>query len=224
MPWSSFAATLRPMAPRLPMATVSSAAAGWFIETGRIPAARKAAAPSNASILLGYASPSVSRRAYRILATESTTFHPRLMGRRGAVASNSHLSANAGADVLKAGGNAIDAAVAMALVEGLVNPQMHTIGGECPILLRVAGENRVIALNGNTAAPMRATPAAYRARGLQDVPDSGILAAGVPAAFGALLTALTRWGTMSLRDLVAPALELAKHGFPVSEGLRNQHK
>lgn len=166
----------------------------------------------------------MSRRAYRILPTESTTFHPRLMGRRGAVASNSHLSANAGADVLKAGGNAIDAAVAMAFVEGLVNPQMHTIGGECPILLRVAGESRVIALNGNMAAPMKATPEAYRARGLKDVPDSGILAAGVPAAFGALLTALTRWGTMPFRDVVAPALELAKGGFPVSEGLRNQHK
>ncbi|MEQ1853740.1 MAG: gamma-glutamyltransferase, partial [Chthoniobacteraceae bacterium] len=96
----------------------------------------------------------MSRRAYRILPTESTTFHPRLMGRRGAVASNSHLSANAGADVLKAGGNAIDAAVAMAFVEGLVNPQMNTIGGECPILLRVAGDSRVIALNGNMAAPM----------------------------------------------------------------------
>jgi len=166
----------------------------------------------------------MSRRAYRILPTESTTFHPRIIGRRGAVASNSYLSANAGADVLKAGGNAIDAAVAMAFVEGLVNPQMHTIGGECPILLRVAGESRVIALNGNMAAPMKATPEAYRARGLKDVPDSGILAAGVPAAFGALLTALTRWGTMPFRDVVAPALELAKNGFPVSEGLRNQHK
>jgi len=79
----------------------------------------------------------MSRRAYRILPGESATFHPRIIGRCGAVASNSHLSANAGADVLKAGGNSIDAAMAMAFVEELVNPQMHTIGGECPILLRV---------------------------------------------------------------------------------------
>ncbi len=166
----------------------------------------------------------MSRRAYRILPTDSTTFYPRLIGTHGAVAANSYLSVNAGVDVLKAGGNAIDAAVAATLVEGVVNPQMHTIGGECPILVRPAGEHRVIAVNGNTAAPMKATPEAFRARGLSDVPEAGILAAGVPAAFSALLTALTRWGTMSFREVIAPALELAKKGFPVSEGLRNQHK
>ena len=166
----------------------------------------------------------MSRRAYRILPTDSTTFHPRLMGTRGAVASNSNLSANAGADILKAGGNAFDAAVAATFVEGLVNPQMHTLGGECPILVRPAGENRVYAVNGNMVAPARATPEAYLSRGLKDVPDSGILAAGVPAAFGALMTVLTRWGSMPLKDVVAPALELARIGFPVSEGLRDQHK
>ena len=166
----------------------------------------------------------MSKRAYRILPTDSTTFYPRLIGTHGAVAANSYLSVNAGVDVLKAGGNAIDAAVATALVEGVVNPQMHTIGGESPLLVRLAGERRVIALNGNTAAPRKATPEAFRARGLADVPEDGILAAGVPAAFSALFTALGRWGTMSLREVIAPALALAKHGFPVSEGLRNQHK
>jgi gamma-glutamyltranspeptidase/glutathione hydrolase len=166
----------------------------------------------------------MSRRAYRILPTDATTFHPRWLGTRGAVAGNSNLSVSAGADVLKAGGNAIDAAVAASFVEGLVNPQMHTIGGECPLLVRLAGEKRVIAVNGNMAAPARATPEAFRARGLSDVPESGILAAGVPAAFGALVTALERWGTMPLRDVIAPAIHLAKNGFPVSEGLRNQHK
>jgi gamma-glutamyltranspeptidase/glutathione hydrolase len=166
----------------------------------------------------------MSRRAYRILPTEARTFHPRLMGRRGAVASNSNLSASAGADVLKAGGNAIDAAVAASFVEGVVNPQMHTIGGECPILVRLAGESRVIAVNGNMAAPAKATPEAFRARGLADIPDSGILAAGVPAAFGALVTALRKWGTLPLAEAIAPAIRLAKEGFPLSEGLRNQHK
>jgi len=166
----------------------------------------------------------MSRRAYRILPTDTTTFHPRLFGTRGAVASNSNLSADAGAEMLKSGGNAIDAAVAASLVEGLVNPQMHTIGGECPLLVRPAGSRRVHAVNGNMAAPRRATPEAYLARGLDDVPDSGILAAGVPAAFGALLTALERWGTMPLREVISPAIALAKKGFAVSEGLRNQHK
>jgi gamma-glutamyltranspeptidase/glutathione hydrolase len=166
----------------------------------------------------------MSLRAYRIAPTDSTTFHPRLFGTHGAVASNSYLSANAGADVLKAGGNAVDAAVAMTLVEGLVNPQMNTLGGECPALVRLAGESRVIALNGNMAAPSAATPEAFRARGYDDVPDEDIMAAGVPATFSALVTALNNWGTMSFRDVSAPARELAASGFPVSAGLRQQHK
>jgi len=166
----------------------------------------------------------MSARAYRLLPTDSTTFHARLIGTHGAVAANSYLSVNAGVDVLKAGGNAFDAAVAVTLVEGLVNPQMHTIGGECPMLLRVAHESRVIAVNGNMAAPAKATPEAFRARGLADVPEEGILAAGAPAAFSALVTVLARWGTMSFGEVAAQAIELAARGFPLSEGLRNQHK
>ena len=56
-------------------------------------------------------------------------FHPRLFGTNGAVTSEHYLAANAGADVMKAGGNAVDAAVAATLVEGVVNPHQHTIGG-----------------------------------------------------------------------------------------------
>jgi gamma-glutamyltranspeptidase/glutathione hydrolase len=163
-------------------------------------------------------------RAYRTAPTDTTTFYPRLIGRHGAVAGNSYLSVNAGVDVLKAGGNAIDAAVAACFVEGLVNPQMHTLGGECPILLRCAGSDKVVALNGNTAAPARATPQEFRRRGLDHVPDEDILAAGVPAAFGALLTALQRYGTMPLREAIAPAIELARNGFPASQGLVHQEK
>src|SRR5437016_14397310 len=96
---------------------------------------------------------SMASRAYRSAPTDATTFYPRLIGRHGAVAGNSYLSVNAGVDVLKAGGNAIDAAVAACFVEGLVNPQLHTIGGECPILLRSEGSDEVVALDGNMAAP-----------------------------------------------------------------------
>jgi gamma-glutamyltranspeptidase/glutathione hydrolase len=166
----------------------------------------------------------MSHRGFRDRSTEHTTFYPRLVGTKAAIAANSYLAVNAGMDALKAGGNAIDAAVAAAFVEGVVNPQMHTIGGECPMLIRQAGSDRVVAINGNVAAPERAAPAEYRRRGLAAVPDEGVLAAGVPAAFAALLTALARFGRMSFADIVAPAKELASHGFPVSVGLRNQYK
>jgi len=166
----------------------------------------------------------MSRRAYRTAATDDSTFFPRLIGTNGAVAANSYLSVDAGVDVLKAGGNAIDAAVAASFVEGLVNPQMHTIGGECPILVRAAGADRVYAINGNGAAPARATPEEFRRRGFEHVPDEDILAATVPAAFGALATALARFGTLPLREVIAPALALAKNGFPASTGLVHQER
>ncbi len=165
-----------------------------------------------------------SNRAYRVAPTDHTTFFPRLFGTHGAVAASHHLAVDAGVDVLKAGGNAIDAAVAMTFVEGLVDPQMNSIGGECPLLIRLAGSDKVVALNGNMAAPGRATPEEFRRRGLDHVPDEDILAAGVPATFSAMITALSRFGTLSLADAVAPALELATKGFPVSNGLVNQHK
>src|SRR5260370_22133505 len=100
----------------------------------------------------------MAARAYRDAPTDATTFYPRLIGTHGAVAANSYLSVNAGVDVLKAGGNAIDAAVAASFVEGLVNPQMHTIRGECPILIRSPGSRRGVALNRHTAARARAGP------------------------------------------------------------------
>ena len=165
-----------------------------------------------------------STRPYRIAPTEHTTFFPRLFGTHGAVAASHHLAVNAGVDALKAGGNAIDAAVAASLVEGLVDPQMNSIGGECPLLIRLAGSDKVIALNGNMAAPGRATPEEFRSRGLDHVPDEDILAAGVPATFSAFIAALSRYGTLSFADAVTPALELASKGFPVSHGLVNQHK
>jgi gamma-glutamyltranspeptidase/glutathione hydrolase len=166
----------------------------------------------------------MTRRAYRTAATDATTFYPRLVGTHGAVAANSYLSVDAAVDVLKAGGNAIDAAVAASFVEGLVNPQMHTIGGECPLLVRIAGADQVYAINGNGAAPARATPQEFRRRGLQHVPDEDILAATVPAAFGALVTALQRFGTLPLREAIAPALALARQGFPASHGLVHQER
>src|SRR5947199_8920336 len=104
----------------------------------------------------------MASRAYRSAPTGATTFYPRLIGRHGAVAGNAYLSVNAGVDVLKAGGNAIDAAVAACFAEGLVNPHMHTTAGECPILLRSARRDVAAALNGNMAAPARATPEEFR--------------------------------------------------------------
>lgn len=167
---------------------------------------------------------SVSERSFRIESTEKTNFYPRVFGRRGVVTSHHYFSADAGIDIMKSGGNAIDAAIAATLVEGLLNPNMHTIGGECPILIAPAGSEEVVCINGNMVAPARATPDEFRARGFEEVPAEGILAAGVPGAFGALIVAAQRYGRKSFAELSERALDLATRGFPIHAGLLRQHK
>ncbi len=148
-----------------------------------------------------------------------TTIYPLIMGRRAILATEHYLSAAAGAGIFARGGNAIDAAIAATFVEGVVNPHMHTIGGEAPMLIYSASARRVVAINGNMMAPARATIDHYRSLGLELIPGAGLLAAGVPAAFDALLTALGEFGTKSLAEVLEPAFELAAGGFPMHVGL-----
>ncbi|MGQ9364908.1 gamma-glutamyltransferase family protein [Azospirillum sp. ST 5-10] len=165
-----------------------------------------------------------SARSFRAEPTRDVTHYPRMFGTRGAVSSHHYLSAQAGLDVLKAGGNAVDAAAAAVLVEGVVNQQMHSIGGELPILVGAPDGAGVVSINGNMAAPGAATPERFRALGHAAIPDEGVLAAGVPGALGAIVEALARFGRMSFADVSARAVELARDGFPVHSGLLRQHK
>jgi gamma-glutamyltranspeptidase/glutathione hydrolase len=141
------------------------------------------------------------------------------MGREAMVATEHYLSASAGARIFARGGNAIDAAVAATLVEGVVNPHLHTIGGEAPMLIYAANARRVVAINGNMTAPARATIDHYRSLGLKLIPGEGLLAAGVPAAFDALAAALAKLGTMTLASVAEPALALCEDGMPMHAGL-----
>src|SRR6516165_11094370 len=111
-----------------------------------------------------------------------TTIYPVILGREAMVSTEHYLSASAGARIFARGGNAIDAAVAASLVEGVVNPHMHTIGGEAPMLVYSRDAHRIVAINGNMTAPARATIDYYLSRGIKLIPPEGLLAAGVPAA------------------------------------------
>ena len=163
-------------------------------------------------------------RAFRQNTSQNNTYYPQLFGTQGAIATEHYLATKAGADLLGVGGNAVDAAVGATFVEGLVNPQMFTLGGECPMLVCMAETNHVVSVNGNTSAPERATPEVYLERGLTDVPDEGILSSGVPAALGALVTVLARFGQLTFAEVVTPALNYARKGFPVHTGLYGQER
>jgi gamma-glutamyltranspeptidase/glutathione hydrolase len=140
-----------------------------------------------------------------------------VMGRRGMVGASQPLAAQAGLRILLAGGNAADAAVAVAAALNVVEPMSTGIGGDAFALIYDASTRRVSALNGSGRAPQALSLQVFADRGLEQVPPSGMLPVTVPGTVDAWAALLERHGTMSLRQVLAPAIEYAEHGFPVSE-------
>jgi gamma-glutamyltranspeptidase/glutathione hydrolase len=125
----------------------------------------------------------------------------------------------AGFEILLAGGNAFDAAIATGLALHVVEPHMNSIGGEAPALVYSARHKKVLAVSGQGTAPRAATLQFFRDRRIKLVPGDGFLPVTVPASFDLWITLLAKFGTMSLRQVIAPAIRLAEHGFPMYPNL-----
>ena len=151
------------------------------------------------------------------LAGRSTVYAP-----RGAIATSQPLASAAGLEVLQDGGNAIDAAVTAAAVLNVVEPHMTGIGGDMFALVWWADEGRLIGLNASGRSGSLMTPDALRERGLQSVPIRGAEPITVPGALSGWAALLERYGTLSLREALAPAIRLASEGFPVSPIIARQ--
>ncbi|MCY4398191.1 MAG: gamma-glutamyltransferase [Gemmatimonadetes bacterium] len=147
------------------------------------------------------------------------TNRPDVRGVTGAVSAGHPLAAAAGYDVLRRGGNAMDAAIAMAGVLAVVRPHMNGVGGDAFALYYEAETGRVHALNGSGRAGALATPALFAERGLDAVPGNGPLSISVPGAVAAWVDALERFGTMPRDELLTAAIGYARDGFPVSTRL-----
>ena len=147
------------------------------------------------------------------------TNRPDVRGISAAVSAGHPLAAAAGHDVLRRGGNAMDAAIAMAGVLAVVRPHMNGVGGDAFALYYEAATGQVHAVNGSGRAGALATPALFAERGLAEVPRTGPLSVSVPGAVAAWLDALDRFGTMPREELLAPAIRYARNGFPVSTRL-----
>jgi gamma-glutamyltranspeptidase/glutathione hydrolase len=144
---------------------------------------------------------------------------PNVAGTEAAVVSDHPLASAAGADVLKRGGNAVDAAITMAAVLAVVRPHMNGVGGDAFMLMHDARDRKTHALNGSGRAGSKATPALFAERKLTSVPSSGPLSVSVPGAVATWSDALERFGTITLAAALAPAIRYAEQGFPVSERL-----
>ena len=128
-----------------------------------------------------------------------------VFAQNGMCATSHPLAAATAVEILKAGGNAVDAAIAGAVLLGFCEPQMTGLGGDCFVLLKPAGEERVIALNGSGRAPAALRAADLRARGLEVIPKKGVEAITVPGAVDAFCRLSADWGRIGLAATLAPA-------------------
>lgn len=144
---------------------------------------------------------------------------PLIMGRRGAVASNHPVATAAGMEVLRAGGNAADAAVAVALTLGVVEPHMSGLGGDGFYHAWSATTGKGSTFNGTGQAPAQASIARYRAEG--GIPSHGPLSVQTPGMIAGLASLHAAHGSQRWGALFAPAIEAARDGFAATHALRH---
>jgi len=159
------------------------------------------------ALLASLVHPSAQERSWR----------PTVVAQHGMVAAGHPLAAEAGMRILKAGGNAIDAAMATWAVQGQVEPGMTGLGADMLILVYLAKTNEVRFINATGFAPAAATIDFYKSKG--GIPDQGPLSISVPGAVGGAVYAVQKYGTKPLGDVFAPAIEIADQGFPITAAL-----
>ena len=139
------------------------------------------------------------------------------------MAATSHPSATLIAiDVLRKGGNAVDAAVAAMALLSVIEPTQTGIGGDCFALLMRGREGEVVALNGSGWAPEAATVDFYEGNGIVAIETESAHAVSVPGAVASWARLVADYGTMELGTLLGPAIEAAEQGYPITERVASE--
>ena len=164
---------------------------------------------------------SFSLASEKAIIDPSARFHP-LVSDRGMVVSQEMLASQGGADILARGGNAADAAVATGFALAVTLPRAGNLGGGGFMLVHLAAENKTVAIDYREMAPASASRDMFLdAEGDVDNKKArySMQSSGVPGTVAGLLHALDSYGTMSLKQVLQPAIELAANGFKVSMDL-----
>ena len=146
---------------------------------------------------------------------------PLVMGRRGVIASGHALASASGLEMLRRGGNAVDAAVAAGFVLAVVKHEACGLGGDLFSLVYMKEEGKTAALNASGPAPGKATIDSFRSRGMEAIPTAGPLSIAVPGAVDGWLELHRRYGVLELAEVCADAIALARDGFPLYLALAN---
>ena len=140
-----------------------------------------------------------------------------VVARNGMVAASQPLASQVGLRILQEGGNAVDAAVATAATLALVAPMMTGPGGDMFALVYTAATGELAGLNASGFSPKAANIDFFTSRDLDRVPTKSAFSVTVPGAVDGWVTLLDKYGTMSLEQVLEPAIDYAENGFPVSE-------
>lgn len=143
------------------------------------------------------------------------TFRPVITSAKYSVAAGHYLASQAGMRILQQGGNAIDAGVAAGICINVTQPDLTNFGGVAPIIIYLAKTKEVVTISGLGRWPKKASLEYFRDELKGEIP-LGVKNAITPSACDAWLTALARFGTLTLAQVLEPALELATEGFPAS--------
>jgi len=138
-----------------------------------------------------------------------------VMAQNGMAATSHPLSTQVALDVLKAGGNAIDAAIAANAMEGVVEPHVNGIGGDLFAIVWDAKTKKLYGLNGSGRSPKSLTLAEFKKRGLTHIPSTGPLPVSVPGCVDAWFELHKKFGSMPMSKVLEKAVSYARNGFPV---------
>jgi gamma-glutamyltranspeptidase/glutathione hydrolase len=147
------------------------------------------------------------------------TFQTRspVLAEHGMVCTSHPLASQIGLDILKQGGNAIDAAIAANAALGLMEPTGCGVGGDLFAIVWDAKTQKLYGLNGSGRSPKSMTLDTLKAMGLEKIPAYGPLPVSVPGAVDGWTSLHDKFGSMPLKKILAPAIEYAEEGFPVTE-------
>ncbi|MGW9230194.1 gamma-glutamyltransferase family protein [Pseudorhizobium sp. NPDC055634] len=143
------------------------------------------------------------------------TTRPEILGTFGVFTSTHWIASAVGMSILEKGGNAFDAAVAAGFVLQVVEPHLCGPGGDMPAVIYSRKNNRIEVICAQGPAPRGATIEHYSAEGLKLIPGDGLLSTVIPGAFDGWMLMLRDYGTMSVREVLEPAIYYAEHGHPV---------